>query len=45
MLSEDGTAALATSAFSHGSGEYYAYGISLSVSDPLCYHHKYQYLI
>jgi len=33
MLSEDGTAALATSAFSHGSGEYYAYGISLSGSD------------
>jgi prolyl oligopeptidase len=39
MLSEDGTAAIATDAFSHGSGEYYAYGISLSVSDPLCSPH------
>lgn len=30
LLSSDGTAALSTSAFSH-SGEYFAYGISLSV--------------
>jgi prolyl oligopeptidase len=35
LLSKDGTAALATAAFSRGSGEYYAYGISLSVSGPL----------
>jgi hypothetical protein len=35
LLSEDGTVALATAAFSRGSGEYYAYGISLSVRDHL----------
>ncbi|KAF7969402.1 hypothetical protein HWV62_27391 [Athelia sp. TMB] len=33
LLSTDGTAALATAAFSKGTGEYYAYGISLSGSD------------
>lgn len=31
LLSTDGTASLGTAAFSKGKGEYYAYGISLSV--------------
>lgn len=33
LLSTDGTASLATAAFSKGQGAYYAYGISLSGSD------------
>lgn len=37
LLSTDGTASLATAAFSRGKGEYYAYGISLSVSNLLGY--------
>jgi prolyl oligopeptidase len=39
LLSDDGTVALATSAFSH-CGAYFAYGISVSVSAVVvrCYH-------